>query len=1029
MKTRPQLLDILLRYRQVIHIAVMCGVLLGIAALVLMPRDEWPQFNVPVGLIVGVYPGASSQQVEEHLTTEVEKYLFQYKSIDRSKTYSVSKENVMVIYVHIADSEKDPEAFWAKLRHGLNELKGRLPVGVASLTADNDFGNTSTLLLAVQSGTKSYRELEQYIRQLEDDARKVPSVARVKHYGLQHEQISVYINDAQLAQYGIKPLQVYAALRPQTSVDYAGEIDDGTLVRPVHIPPAFTTEVDLANQIVYADPRGNVLRIRDVARVVREYEEPESYVRVNGTKCLIVSLEMAPGNNVVQFGTDVGRAVDRFSRSLPADVSVVTISDIPGAVSKAIANFLKEFAIAITAVILVTMLLLPVRMARIAALSIPASVFTAVGLMWISGMDLQTVSLAGLIIVLGITVDDAIVVLDNYVEKLDLGMSPYEAGSKSVTELFSSVLSATLIIIVCFVPMPYFLKGVAGDFVRSLPIAIGYALLVSLVLSVSFIPLLSYMRIKTGIRTQSRAPGKADRLKFIQDIYEWLLEAAFRRKVLVVCLGACTFLVGLLILLRIPQESFPKIERNQFAVEVYLPEGSSLARTDSVMQAIEAVLRRDPRARVVAAFVGTSSPRFHALYAPGFPSRNYGQLVVLTESNAATNDMLDQYSRELKDRYPSADVKWKQLIMAAAPSPLEIRVSGDSLQSITSVAERVEGIVRQAAGTEFVRTDFGQPRESADLLVRKDEASRLGISNAYLASSLMLGTQGFPVATIWEGDYPVDVRLKVDRRNRPPAQNIMDQFVTTPFLISSVRVRHIASLAPGWTGGAIVHRNGVRTVTVRAEVERGIYSSRVLQKIRPRIDAVPLPDGVTISYGGDDADSQEYLTPFYYSLAVSIGVIFLILMLQFKKITTSLLIMVTLPLTVFGAAVGIFVTGYPFGVTAFIGLIGLMGIVVRNGIIYVSYAEHLRRDLGQTAEEAAMAAGKRRMRPIFLTSAAAAVGVVPMILSGSSLWGPLGTVVCFGLVFALVLSLLVLPVLYYFFHRNESATVEASVDK
>ncbi len=1026
MNVHSSLLEVLLRYRQVLFVFILCAILLGVAALVLMPRDEWPQFNVPVGLIVGVFPGASSQQVEEQLTTEVEKYLFQYRSIDRSKTYSVSKENVMVIYVHIADDEKDPQAFWAKLRHGLNELKGGLPAGVLSLTADNDYGNTSTLLLAVQSDTKSYKELGQYIRQLEDDARRVPSVSRVKRYGIQHEQIGVYVNDARLAHYGIKPMQVLAALKPQASVDYAGDIDDGTLVRPVHIPPAFTTERDIASQIIYADPPGNVLRVGDVARIVREYEEPESYIRVNGKKCLIVSIEMAPGNNVVKFGADVGRAIENFGRALPADVSVVTISDIPGAVSRAIANFLKEFAIAVVAVILVTMLLLPVRMARIAAFSIPASIFSAIGLMWISGMDLQTVSLAGLIIVLGITVDDAIVVLDNYVEKLDLGMSPFEAGSKSVTELFSSVVSATLIIIFCFVPMPFFLRGVAADFVRSLPIAITYALLSSLVLSVSIIPLLSYRYIKTGIRTQGAAPGKAGRLKAIQAAYERLLEASFRRKRLVLIAGAGSFLVGLLILLNIPQESFPKIERNQFAVEVSLPEGSSLARTDTVMQSIEQILRSDARVSVVASFVGTSSPRFHTLYAPGFPAKNYGQLVVLTESNAATTALLDRYSRELKDRYPAADIKWKQLVMAVAAAPLEIRVSGDSIQTIKAVAERVADIVQRAKGTECVRTDYGQPLESADLIVRKDEATRLGISNTLLAYSLMIGTKGFPVATIWEGDYPVTVRLKIDRAERSPADDIMDQYVTTPFLISAVRVRQLASLRPGWTEGAIVRRNGVRAVTVRAEVERGIYSSTILNGVRPLIERLPLPEGVTISYGGDYADSQDYMTPFYYSLAVSITVIFLILMFQFKKISASLLIMATLPLTIFGAAVGMLVTGYPFGVTAFIGLIGLMGIVVRNGIIFVSYAEQLRRESGLTAEEAAIASGKRRMRPIFLTSAAAAVGVVPMIASGSSLWGPLGTVVCFGLVFALILSLLVLPVLYYYFHRNEPDIAKAS---
>ncbi len=1018
------LLDVLLQNRQVLYLAFGGLMLFGVLALFIMPRDEWPQFDVPVGTIIAVYPGASSQQVEQQLTTKVEQYLFQYKSIDRARTISISKENVMVIYVHISEEERNQDAFWTKLRHGLNELKPTLPSGVRSLTADNDFGNTSALLLAIESDTRTYRELETWVQALEAEVRKVPSVSRVRQYGVQTEQIGVHVDDARLAQYGIKPVQMLTALKPQDAVSYAGEIDDGRLVRPVHVMPAFTSEQDIAEQIIHADPMRNVLRVKDVARVVREYPDPTSFVRVNGTKCIIVSLEMVPGNNVTRFGADVGGVIDAFDRTLPEDVSIVTISNIPDAVSHAINNFLKEFAIAIIAVILVTLLLLPMRVARIAAISIPASISIAIGLMWVSGMDLQTVSLAGLIIVLGITVDDAVVIIDNYIEKLDQGMTPYEAGSRSVTELFGSVVSATVIIIVCFLPVPFFLKGVAGDFVRSLPLTISYALLVSLVISVTLIPLLNYRYITTGVRAPEHTRRRGDTLTLLQRWYDRLIEAAFRHKTRVVAVGIASVLCGAVMLALIPQQSFPKIERNQFAVEVFLPQGASLAQTDTVMRAIEARLRADSRISVVTSFVGTSSPRFHTMYAPAFPARNYGQMVVLTASADVTPDVLDDYSRELRGVWPNADIKWKQLVMAVAASPIEVRITGDSIPALMRTADRVAAILRTTPGTEFVRTDWRQPQPAIDVTLHRDEAARLGISNTLLAYSLMVGTSGFPVATVWEGDRALDVVLRSDRIGTPGVHDVADQYVTSPFLTASVPVRNVAMVEPGWSHGEIVHRNGVRSITVTAEVERGIYSSVVFNRIRPKIDALALPDGVTLTHGGDDLDSKDYITPFYYSLAVSVLIIFVILMLQFRKVATSLLIMTTLPLSIFGAAVGMLVTGYPFGVTAFIGLVGLMGVVVRNGIIYVSHAETLRREHGHSIEEAAISAGKRRMRPIFLTSAAAAVGVVPMIVSGSSLWGPVGAVVCFGLLFALVLSLLVLPVLYYYFHRNDAVTAE-----
>ena len=340
MKTKKPLLEILLANQQVLYIFFGITVLCGILALVRMPRDEFPDIKIRQGIIVGVYPGAPSQLVEEQLTSKVEEVLFQYRSVDRAKTWSLSKENVMVIYVEVSEKEKNPDEFWTRFQHGLNELKKSLPSGVTSLTADNDFGSASALLLAIQSDTKTYKELEAWVEQLEDDVRKVGAVSRIKRYGMQKEQVSVYFDDAKLTHYGIKPLLVLAALQSQSSIGYAGEIDDGKLVYPIHVPLIYKTETDIADQIVYADPAGNIVRIKDVARVVREYDDPDSYVRVDGKKCLIVSLEMHPGNNVVQFGKDVGRVIDRFGRSLPPDVRLITISDVPDAVSTAIAAFL-----------------------------------------------------------------------------------------------------------------------------------------------------------------------------------------------------------------------------------------------------------------------------------------------------------------------------------------------------------------------------------------------------------------------------------------------------------------------------------------------------------------------------------------------------------------------------------------------------------------------------------------------------------------------------------------------------------------
>ena len=373
MKSDKNFIQRIMGNRQIVFSILTLLSIFGAFALYKMPRQEFPVFTVRQGLVIGVYPGATSGQVEEQLTSRVEQYIFGFQEVDKEKTYSLSRENVMIMFVEVRAglNHTDTDAFWSSLRHGLNELKGKLPSGVTSLTANNDFGDTSAIILTLSSEGRSYRELETYTRQLEERLRKLDAVSRIKHSGIQEEQIGVYVDDAKLAMYGIKPLTFMGALRTESSVNYAGELDNGRRTVPIHIPSRYNTEKDLAEQIIYTDPAGNVIRLKDVARVGREYGEPDSYITVNGSKAVIITLEMQSGNNIVHFGQDVDRIVEEFSKSVPKDISLKKAADMPVAVDNAVGNFLKEFLIAIFAVIIVTVLLLPRKIAFIAAVTIP----------------------------------------------------------------------------------------------------------------------------------------------------------------------------------------------------------------------------------------------------------------------------------------------------------------------------------------------------------------------------------------------------------------------------------------------------------------------------------------------------------------------------------------------------------------------------------------------------------------------------------------------------------------------------------
>ncbi len=991
---------------------LLTGILLvfGVYALINMPRQEFPEFTIRQGLVIGVYPGATSSEVEQQLTKKVENFIFGFDEVNKAKTYSISKEGVMIMFVELNDDIKDSDKFWSKLKHGLNELKSKLPSGVLVLKGDNDFGNTSALLISLSSKDKSYKELKYALEDLEADIRKIESVSKIKHYGLQYEEYAVHVQQDKLNQYNIKSLSLFTAFRSDGTVSYAGDLDNGELLLPVHLPPRFENIEDLKQQIIYADPKGDIIRLKDIANIERKYKDFDSYVKYNGNKTVILSLEMQSGNNIVHFGDEVDKVLNKFKAEHP-DITVSKISNAPQVVDNAISHFLKEFAIAIIAVIIVIMFLLPFRVAGVAAITIPISVLMTLSGLYLWGVELHTVSLAALIVTLGMIVDNSIVIIDNHIEKLDEGETPWNAAWKSVSELFLPVFVATLAIFSAYFPTALYMHGTVGDFVETFPIAIGMALFSSLLVAGFLVPIISYTFIKKGLKVKKSKEPKFKLLDILQNIFNKSLDKAFNNSALTIWIGVLSIIIGIFFFTLVKQQLFPKVERNQFAVEIYLPEGYVLDNTARVMDSIETALLQDDRVVNVTSFVGTSSPRFHTVYAPNIPAKNYGQMIVNTVSDKATIEVLDEFNARYKEAFPEAHIKWKQLDMQSTP-PIEIRISGDNIEDLKKVSLQVQNILKNIEGTEWVRDDWKEKRQAVSVKVNKDKANRLGLNKSIIATSMAIYLKGLPLTTVWEGDYPVNVVLTGEKDERNRVDDLENMYITSPTTFSTVPLRSIADLYPEWQEGQIVRRNGVRTVSVIADVGRTVIAADVLRKARPLIDKIDLPEGVNLVYGGEYEHSIENYIPMGYALITSIVLIFLILVFQFKEIKKAVLIMLTMPLSLLGASLGLYLTGYPFGITAFLGVISLAGIVVRNGIILIDYAEQLTKTEGLSVTEAAKAAGKRRMRPIFLTSAAAAVGVIPMIISRSPLWGPLGTVICFGLIISMVLTLYVLPVLY-----------------
>ena len=408
-----------MRHYQITLLVITVLVGLGILGLVDMPKQEFPEFTIRQGVVVGVYPGATSGEVEEQLAKPLERYLFTFKEVKKKKTYSMSRDGMVYVMVELNDDVNNKDEVWSKIKLGLQNFKSQLPSGVLAVIANDDFGDTSALLITLESEDKTYRELQRYMETLEDRLRRIESVSNLRRYGVQNEQISVYLDPDKLAAYGLDTRMLMTTLFTQGFTTASGSLENGGLDIPIHLSVTYPSEREVGEQILLADADGHMIRLKDVARIVREYPEPDSYITNNGKKAIILSMEMREGHNIVRYGKEVDEVLHAFERDLPESVSIRRIADQPKVVGDSVSSFVRDLFVSIVVVILVMMVLFPFRSALVAATSIPISVFISIGVMYACGIPLNTVTLAALIVVLGMIVDNSIIVIDAYLEYLD----------------------------------------------------------------------------------------------------------------------------------------------------------------------------------------------------------------------------------------------------------------------------------------------------------------------------------------------------------------------------------------------------------------------------------------------------------------------------------------------------------------------------------------------------------------------------------------------------------------------------------
>ena len=1011
-----------LRYPQVtIALAIML-VAAGAYALLRMPRREDPKIHVRTGIVAAFYPGASAEEVENQVTQKVEQRLFKIEGVRRGKTYSTSMNGVMFVNVEVEDNVQDTEKFWSKLRLDMAELRATdLPDGVQGPVVDYDFGDTVAVLLAIHGNNYGYRELKDYSERIEAAIRRIRSVSKVKRIDEQKEEIEVTGSLDRLSQYAVTPEQVMKALEGRNMVHYAGAVPTERGKPPIQSTGAFQTEEQIRRVMVDVTRTGQPVYIGDLADVQRVYKDPTQYARSRGERAILLSVEMQEGNNIVDFGNELHASLDALRPLLPPDLKLDMVADQPKVVAQRVKDFIREFGTAIASVILVTVVLLPFRVALVSAVAIPVTISATFGLLNAFGIELHQVSIAALIVVLGMVVDDAIVIADNYIELLDHGVDREEAAWRSATELAIPVLTATLTIICSFLPF-LTLSGTTGEFIRALPLTVAIALATSFIVAMLLTPLLCRFFIRKGLHNAEAVGGKKRRspLELMQWVYNRIIVVAMNWKPVALAAGVCAVIGGALVLQHIPERFFPFAERDQFVIDVWLPEGWKVEATQAAVQRIEAMLQHEKEVVNYTSFIGSSAPRFYYNVNPQLPDKNYAQLLISTTSSEVTPKLVVALRPRLAQVAPEARVFLRELQQGPVQeAAIEVRLTGEDDRVLQHLGNQVAELLGRTPGSLDVHSDWREDAYRLKVNLREEVANRLGFTNANIGQELAGGFEGQPVTTYWEGDRDIAVALRLQPAYRQSFQDVANTYVTSPMTGAHVPLDSIAAVSAVWGPGRIVRRNGVRTLTIRSWAGGGLLPSQVLQRIKPAIDSLPLPRGYHASYGGEYENQNDTFPEMVKALLISCVAIYLILMFQFRSTVDPLVVMAAIPLGLLGASLGLLITGNPFGFTAFLGIVSLGGVVVRNSIILVDYIRE-RAEEGEEIEKAAIEAGERRLRPIFLTTMAAAVGVTPMILSGSSMWSPLGSAIAFGLIGSMFFTLVVIPVLYVLIHQRGS---------
>ncbi len=998
-------LSFLLERRRLVVATALLLALAGMASWLTMPREEDPRFPRRNGLVVTAFPGADAETVERLVVEPLEEHLAEVEEIE--DIASISRAGVAIVNVELLDEVYDTEAAWDEVRDAIEEAQGDFPGGVLAPRLNDDLVSQEAVVLAI-TGSSDPLELVAKAKWLKRHLLALDEVKQVKLVADPGEQITVEYDSAMARRLGVDPASLGFQLSQRSSILAGGLVHLGAKTANLRPLTEFSSLEEIRRTPITL-PSGASVPLSELARVRQGPEEPaREWMRWNGEPA--VGLGVIPKDAIdrVKFGQSVRQRIDALRPEMAAlEISEVTFQpDMVEARLEELTGSLKLGILIVAGLLFITM---GFRLGLLVAAVLPLVTFGSIALFAAGGGILHQISIAALVIALGMLVDNAIVVVENIQWRLDQGHPVRQAAADAVRSLALPLGTATGTTLAAFVPM-LLAKGGTADFTRSIPILIMLTLAVSYLFAITVTPVLSELVLRRrtaseGAASHRLAEGVA---RFAVRRAPWMLAMA------VLLLGVTLVAAGF-----VDQNFFPAADRSVLMVDLQMPEGTHLERTDEVARRLEAELQGNPSVRSVGTFVGRAAPHFYYNLLPKPDSPHRAQLMVETTDLAAVTKVGDSLRQLAHRELPDVEVVTRHLEQGPpVEAPIEVRVMGQDLEQLEAVADIILGQLRAIPGARDVRHDLGLGVPNLVFEIDDAAASRYGVSRTDVAAVLAGRTMGTTIGQYRMGEDPVPIMVRSSEGEDMPVEDLVNLDVATPGG-EPVPLSQLASLRVEWRPAAIQHYQRQRMVKVMAQVDKGETAHQIFSLLEPQLQALDLPPGIRLETGGELEESGAANEAMLRTMPLGILLLLFFLLVEFNSFRRVGIIMVTVPLAAIGVVPGLLLSGQPFGFMSMLGVVSLVGIVVNNAIVLLDVVETLRQG-GASMDDALVEAIKQRTRPILLTMMTTVAGLSPLAFSKTTLWPPLAWAMISGLLASTVLTLLVVPALYKLLFRRPS---------